>query len=95
MEAYFQRTLPEISCKDNIFSSMAELTPTEADVILRPKFGLRGFAQIVNLPVTTWFRRESWYTRANIVATDFYLGNNIIEMSYEVNSKNAVCPHLN
>ncbi len=70
---------------------MAELTFTLEDVLIRPHFGIRGFANLTNSRITDWYRRKSWYGRSNIVATDYYLSTNLIEMSFKINKNNAVC----
>jgi hypothetical protein len=71
---------------------MVELTPTASDIITRPNFGLRGFAGMVNYLLAGWYRRPEWYSKAAIVASDFYLENNLIQMSVEVNKNSAsVC----
>ena len=91
LESYFETTIPNRGCRRNFWSAMAELTPASLDIISRPYFGLRGFAQLVNLNVTYWFERPEWYSNSMIIATDFYLGNNIVEMSVKVNQNGAVC----
>jgi hypothetical protein len=92
LESYLNGAKDQYGCRGNFWSAMAELTPTTNDIILKPNFGLRGFAQLVNIPVTEWYRQESWYSKSNIISTDFFLGNNIIEMSVEVNRRRASCP---
>lgn len=67
-------------------SAMAQLTPTTAGAIFNTYGGLRNMADHVNREVTRWFRDE-WSHCANIVATDFFLGNNIIEVSIETNKR--------
>lgn len=67
-------------------SAMAQLTPTTAGAIFNTYGGLRNMADKVNRALTKWFRDE-WNDCANIVATDFFLGNNIIEISIETNKK--------
>lgn len=67
-------------------SAMAQLTPTTAGAIFNLYGGLRNMADNINREITKWFRDE-WNHCANIVATDFFLGNNIIEISIETNKK--------
>ncbi|XP_054717027.1 PI-PLC X domain-containing protein 1-like isoform X2 [Uloborus diversus] len=69
-----------------LWSAMAELTPTTSGVLIDKYGGLRAMAQDVNLQITRWFR-DRWWNCANIVATDFFLGNNIIDVSIEANMK--------
>lgn len=64
---------------------MAEITPKPIDYLSKPRYGLRGFAELVNIPLTYWFHRQKWYSNCMIVSTDFFLGNNLIEMAVEVN----------
>ncbi|XP_013791143.2 uncharacterized protein LOC106474990 [Limulus polyphemus] len=69
-----------------LWAAMASLTPQTLGVILDKYGGLRQMAQDVNGPVTRWFR-ERWWHCANVVATDFFLGNNLIEVSIDANRK--------
>ncbi|XP_054708047.1 PI-PLC X domain-containing protein 1-like [Uloborus diversus] len=74
-----------------LWASMAELTPDARTIVLHPDAGLRSFAQVVNRNVTHWFRDLYWQ-RANIVATDYFLGNNIIDVAIDTNRYKALCP---
>ncbi|CAL1261986.1 unnamed protein product [Larinioides sclopetarius] len=69
-----------------LWSAMAELTPSTSGVLMDKYGGLRNLAQEVNVQVTKWFR-ERWWKCANIVATDYFLGNNIIDVSIEANAR--------
>lgn len=71
------------------WAAMAELTPSPWDIII-PNRGLRDLAQKANSEVTKWFRDEWWHT-ASIVATDFFLGNDMIDVSIEANIKRRKC----
>lgn len=66
-----------------MWALMAELTPQPIDVFFRIN-GLRTLADDVNRRVTKWFRDE-WANSVNIVATDFFLGNDIISVAIETN----------
>lgn len=70
---------------------MAELTATASDVATKPHLGLRGMAQAVNGQVTKWFHRKDWYSRAMTIATDYFLGNNLIETAIRVNRNGGSC----
>jgi len=70
----------------NLWSAMAELTPTTSGVLIDKYGGLRNLAQDVNRHITKWFR-ERWWKCANVVSTDFFLGNNIIDVSIDANTK--------
>ncbi|XP_015929566.1 PI-PLC X domain-containing protein 1 [Parasteatoda tepidariorum] len=65
-------------------SAMAQLTPTTAGVLFNSYGGLRKMASLVNRRVTQWFA-ENWLECANIVSTDFILGNGITELAISVN----------
>ncbi|CAG7834830.1 unnamed protein product [Allacma fusca] len=97
-----KRTLPELKeflgdslkkrgGKGRIWAAMAEFTPKPLDVVLRPTQGLRNMAQTVNIPMTYWFQDRTWNSRSNIIATDFFLGNNIIQTSINSNIKGFQC----
>lgn len=94
LEKYMDEALQKHGCKGTFWSLMAELTPKPIDYISKPRFGLRGFAELVNLPLTYWFQsnEKDWYAKCNIVSTDFHLGNNMIEMSVEVNKHKVLAP---
>ncbi|XP_023227125.1 variant-surface-glycoprotein phospholipase C-like [Centruroides sculpturatus] len=85
LEEYFNRTVCK-RIRKNLQSSMAQMTPKMAGIFFDRYKGLRVMAQTVNLKVTEWFR-ERWWHCANIVATDFFHGNNIIEVAIEANKK--------
>ena len=68
---------------------MAELTPSPWDIII-PNRGLRDLAQKANSEVTKWFRDEWWHS-ASVVATDFFHGNDMIDVSIEANIKRRKC----
>ncbi|XP_068234926.1 uncharacterized protein [Palaemon carinicauda] len=84
-----QMTLRQSSPR--IWAAMAHLTPSFWDVILRSHEGVRGLSDRVNRPVTMWLR-ERWAHLANIVASDFFRGNNIINIAIRTNLALSVCP---
>lgn len=61
---------------------MAELTPKFSDIIFL-KNTLRKLADDVNRELTKWFRDEWAQLTVNIVATDFFLGNDLINVAIE------------
>jgi len=89
LEEYLSSSFEDLGCKRRAWSTMAQLTSSVEDIILRPGFGIRGFANLANIPVTKWYQRESWYSKAMIIALDFYLGTNVIATAIEVNRNNA------
>lgn len=70
-------------------SAMAQLTPNTWGMIFDKYGGLRKLAQDVNWIISQWFD-EKWSSCANIVSTDFFLGNNIIEIAIKANRKRHV-----
>lgn len=85
LETYLESSIGEEGCRGNAWSLMAQLTSTVSDVILRPGFGIRGYAKIANKPISKWFQRESWYSKSMIVALDYYRATNLIETAITVN----------
>lgn len=76
----------------SILASMAHLTFRLEDILSYPSdFGIRGYANISNPQIKAWYRQRDWYERSMIVATDFYLDNNLIEISFEANKNKLVC----
>lgn len=70
-------------------SMMVELTPTVFGVISDKYDGNRRLAQLVNRPVTDWIR-DRWLHCVNIVASDFFLGNDLIQLSIDSNRMRAL-----
>lgn len=70
--------------KTKLWAAMAELTPTSLDFFTNNT--LRGMAQSVNHNLGIWFNdKKNWTRNANIVATDFFLGNNLIDIAIREN----------
>lgn len=65
-------------------SMMTELTPTVFGAISDKYDGNRKLAQLVNRPVTDWIR-DRWLHCINIVASDYFLGNDLIRLSIYAN----------
>lgn len=70
-------------------SMMVELTPTVFGAIADKYDGNRKLAQQVNRPVTDWIRAR-WLHCINIVASDFFLGNDLIRLSIYANKMRVV-----
>lgn len=66
-----------------MWALMAQLTPRTIDVVLQIN-SLRKLADRVNTELTKWFR-DDWLHDVNIVATDFFLGNDLINVAIEAN----------
>jgi len=91
LKGFLKGSLQRRGGGNQMWASMAEFTPKPLDIVLRPTQGLRNMAQTVNIPLTFWYQDKSWYTRSNIIATDFFLGNNIIQTSIIANYKGYKC----
>lgn len=66
-----------------MWALMAELTPQPIDLFFRTN-NLRKLADDVNKHVTKWFR-DDWSNDVNIVATDFFLGNDLVNVAIDIN----------
>lgn len=71
-----------------MWAAMSEITPRPMDVIFKPSGSLRQMADSINRNLTKLFQRE-WWKQTNIVATDFFLGNNIIDVAIQSNIKKS------
>ena len=67
-------------------SMMAELTPTIQNVLFLKYHGLRELAAKVNIHYDHWFRQQYWNC-TNIVAADFFLGSDIVQIAIDVNRR--------
>ncbi|KAG5667980.1 hypothetical protein PVAND_015938 [Polypedilum vanderplanki] len=90
LEKFLKESRENMSRESQFFSrpyaEMAELTPEAIDVITNRYGGLRKMADSVNWHVTRMYHGE-FGRRANIVAVDFYLATNIIEIAIEWNKR--------
>ncbi|GLG96204.1 Uncharacterized protein GBIM_03026 [Gryllus bimaculatus] len=87
LKNFLQRTMDTArprSDEPQLWAAMAELTPTPLEVMFKPSGSLRQMADSINRNVTTWFK-TMWWQKANIVATDFFLGNDLINVAVAAN----------
>src|SRR5690349_7751003 len=68
------------------FAEMAEMTPEAVDVLTNRYGGLRTMADTVNWNVSKLYR-NSFGGGANIVAVDFYLETDIVQIAIDWNRK--------
>lgn len=73
---------PQPSARSPLFSAMAQTTPTVLDIVLL-RGSLRDNANAVNRNVTSRLASR-WRQRANIVSSDFYLANDVIDVSIAI-----------
>lgn len=74
------------------WAAMAELTPTPASIVLQPKEGLRVLADLTNRNVSRWYRNDHWSQKSNVVASDYFLANEVIDLAIDSNMRKATCP---
>ncbi|GIY64283.1 PI-PLC X domain-containing protein 1 [Caerostris extrusa] len=92
LKAYFKEVFEKPTPK-GLWASMAEITPNARFMIFHPITGLRILADEINRNVTHWFRDLYW-RKANIVATDYFLGNDMIDVAIRANRIKGVCPEF-
>lgn len=63
-----------------LWAAMAHLTPTLWDLLFRSHVGVRGLTERVSFSITRWLW-ERWGHMANIVASDFFRSNDIINVA--------------
>ncbi|XP_063873407.1 uncharacterized protein LOC135107458 isoform X2 [Scylla paramamosain] len=73
-----------------LWAAMAHLTPSLWDLLFRSHIGVRGYTDRVNFSITRWLRQR-WGHMANIVASDFFMGNNIINVAIRTNLALSMC----
>lgn len=73
-----------------LWAAMAHLTPSLWDLILRSHVGVRGLADRVQYAITRWLRVR-WGHMSNIVASDFFRGNDIINVAIRTNLALSLC----
>ncbi|XP_039287956.1 PI-PLC X domain-containing protein 1-like [Nilaparvata lugens] len=76
------------SSHPGLWAAMAQLTPAPFDLLFQPDFSLRHLTHQVSRNLTQ-LCQESWWDKANIFATDFFLENNIVNVAIEANIKRA------
>lgn len=82
LKDFLQSSIRNNPGRNRLWALMAELTPRMRDVLLF-KNKLRTLADMVNRELTKWFRDEWERLSVNIVATDFFLGNDLINVAIE------------
>ena len=58
--------------------------------LLNPILGSYIILFVFIFQLTQWYR-DDWWNAANIIATDFFLGNNLIEESIIANRRRNAC----
>ena len=82
---YFDEQIPYNAGRTSLWSAMTELTPSSVDVTVNRWGGLTGASNITNIPVSLKFRSE-WWTQANIVSMDFFLGSDVVDIAIDGNA---------
>ncbi|XP_022903759.1 PI-PLC X domain-containing protein 1 isoform X2 [Onthophagus taurus] len=87
LKEYLRRSIKNHNSISNpLWALMAELTISPIDVFF-VRTTNRKLAQETNKELSKWFRDE-WGKESNIVATDFFLGNDMINVAIETNTGN-------
>lgn len=87
LERFLDNTFREVTPR-KLWAAMAELTPTPLDFL--GNGSLKEMADTLNPQLNTWFtEKQNWTSRANIVAPDFFLGTNLIEIAIGENLRRA------
>ena len=87
---FFNETLCD-HYPDQMWSAMAQLTADRFGIILDRYNGLRTMADSVNRVISDAFisSDSDWNRCANVVATDYFLGNNLIDVAINTNKSRA------
>ncbi|CAM1298868.1 METTL6 (predicted) [Pycnogonum litorale] len=88
LENYFAKQMNK-RASWKFWSAMGHLTTNPLKFILQPYKDIRYMADEVNTKVTGWFR-DRWWNKTNIVSTDYFLGNNLIEVCIDSNLKRVL-----
>lgn len=78
---------PQPNSRSPMHSAMAQTTPTVLDILLL-RGSLRDNADAVNRNVTARLA-TLWRTQANIISTDFFLANDVVDVSIAISIKRA------
>ena len=73
-----------------LWVAMTHLTPSTFDVLMNLTGGIRRLTNKISKSVTKWYR-DIWWLKTNIVATDFFLSNNLVDVARTVNKRRALC----
>ncbi|XP_075227325.1 PI-PLC X domain-containing protein 1 [Lycorma delicatula] len=67
-----------------LWAAMAQLTPSPLDLLFNPTGSLREMAHSINRNLTEWCH-NLWWNKANIVTSDYFLENNLINIAIAAN----------
>ncbi|XP_054272973.1 PI-PLC X domain-containing protein 1-like [Macrosteles quadrilineatus] len=84
LEEFLESCMNETNTRRKLWAAMAQLTPGQQDLLFKPTSSLRTMAEEVNPRLTEWLR-DRWWSQSNIVASDFFLGNNVIDIAITAN----------
>jgi len=87
---YLNETMNTKQSATYMWVAMTHLTPSALDVVWNLAGGLREMNDKISKKITRWYR-DIWWQKANIVATDFFLSNNLVDVSRNVNRRRAIC----
>ncbi|XP_063609211.1 uncharacterized protein LOC134783317 isoform X4 [Penaeus indicus] len=91
LRGYLDTQMARRAASPRLWAAMVHLTPTFLDLLFRSHEGVRGMADRANPAVTIWLQKR-WAHLANIVASDFFRGNDIVNVAIRTNLALSVCP---
>ncbi|XP_035214926.1 PI-PLC X domain-containing protein 1-like isoform X2 [Stegodyphus dumicola] len=88
---YLHEYLLNKACSNPYYptAAVAVLTASKWMPVIDPTMSLRKMAEKVNYPINKWFRNE--LSCSNIILTDYFQGNNLIEIAIEANKNASRC----
>ena len=88
--SYLDEAMAEKEDEVNLWVAMTHLTPSTFDVLMNLSGGIRWLNNKISRSLTKWYR-DIWWQKANIIATDFFLSNNMVDIAKTVNKRRALC----
>jgi len=87
---FLNRSMGQKRSATFLWVAMTHLTPSPMDVIWNLSGGIRKLNNDIARGVSKWYR-DTWWQEANIVATDFFLSHDLVDVAREVNERRVVC----
>jgi len=87
---FLNRSMGQKRSATFLWVAMTHLTPSPMDVIWNLSGGIRKLNNDIARGVSKWYR-DTWWQEANIVATDFFLSHDLVDVAREVNERRVIC----
>jgi len=91
---YLDDTMVDMMDSIYLWAAMTHLTPSTFDVLMNLSGGIRKLNNKIASSLNLWYR-DIWWQKTNIVATDFFLSNNLVNVAMSVNRRRAACRREN